>query len=527
MFINKIKTQALALFAMFCLGTSCVSDLDDVKLNPNQEFPSNVFKNAESYNQFLGKLYGGFALTGQKGPTGDGDVHGIDEGFSSYVRGYWKLQELTTEEAVTNWGDDGIQDLHSHSWAASNPIINGIYQRIFNQIAFCNEFLRQSVDSKLSERGITDKVVQQYRAEARFLRALCYYHAMDLFGNVPFATEADPVGSFNPPQIKRADLFKFIEKELKEIIAGEDLLSNSATAVNYGRADKRSANALLAKLYLNAEVYTGTAKWNEASQAALTVIETLNAGFNDNYANLFKADNDHAKGILFPVRFNGVETQTWGGTTFLIAASIGGKMDPADYGSDQKWGGLRTTSALVNKFSAGDNRAIFYTNGQSLEINNISEFTEGYAVPKFVNKKSNGENGTHKTFADTDFPLCRLADMYLTYAEAAVNGAGNKAKAVQLINKLRERAYGNANHGILVSDLTNDLILDERARELYWEGYRRTDLIRHNKFTGGDYVWPWKGGVKAGKPTSDYMKLFPIPTSDLGANPNLVQNPGY
>ncbi|MGC8802186.1 MAG: RagB/SusD family nutrient uptake outer membrane protein [Bacteroidales bacterium] len=130
---------------------------------------------------------------------------------------------------------------------------------------------------------------------------------------------------------------------------------------------------------------------------------------------------------------------------------------------------------------------------------------------------------------DTDFPMFRLADVYLMYTEATLRGAtnGNRAKALQYVNELRTRAYGGSIGNITDSQLTLDFILDERARELYWEGHRRTDLIRFGKFSGGNYIWPWKGKVKEGTATPAHLDLFPIPASDLNANPNLVQNPGY
>jgi len=172
---------------------------------------------------------------------------------------------------------------------------------------------------------------------------------------------------------------------------------------------------------------------------------------------------------------------------------------------------------------------MFYTTGQSLAINDVGKFTDGYAVTKWKNITSTGLPGSDLTFPDTDFPLFRLADVYLMYAEAVVRGGtgGDMATAVSYINKIRERAYGNNSGNITAGDLTLNFILNERARELYWEAQRRTDLIRFGKFTGGSYLWPWKGGVKDGTATDSHYNLYPIPASDITANPTLVQNPGY
>ena len=178
---------------------------------------------------------------------------------------------------------------------------------------------------------------------------------------------------------------------------------------------------------------------------------------------------------------------------------------------------------------SGDGRANFFTDGQSLEIEDISPFNNGYAVEKFRNVDVNGVPGSDTTgdFADTDFPMFRLADAYLMYAEATLRGGGGSvSQAVDYINMLRERAYGNAIGNISESDLTLDFILDERSRELHWECHRRTDLIRFGQFSDQG-IWPWKGNVPQGVTTEAFRDIMPIPASDLGVNTNLNQNTGY
>ena len=175
-----------------------------------------------------------------------------------------------------------------------------------------------------------------------------------------------------------------------------------------------------------------------------------------------------------------------------------------------------------------DTRADFYTNGQSLEINDITSFTDGFAVTKFKNITRDSANGSSLDFSDVDMPIFRLPEMYLNYAEATLRGGnGDKTLALQYINNLRERAYGNASGDINADELTLDFILNERGRELYWEGYRRTDLVRYGEFTSSSYLWPWKGGVKSGTGVQSYRNIYPLPLTDVQANPNLVQNPGY
>ena len=185
-----------------------------------------------------------------------------------------------------------------------------------------------------------------------------------------------------------------------------------------------------------------------------------------------------------------------------------------------------TYTIVKNSF---DKRAMFWTDGQNLDIADIGTFTDGYAITKWKNVKSTGQAGSDPTFCDTDFPLFRLGDVFLMYAEATLRGGGggDLSTALTLVNALRTRAYGDAGGNITASDLTLDFILDERGRELYWEATRRTDLIRYGKFTTSAYIWPWKGGIAEGISVSDFYNIFPIPSADVSANPNLVQNPGY
>ena len=206
----------------------------------------------------LAKLYAGFAVTGQDGPAGNPDITGIDEGFGQYLRMYWYHQELTTDESIIAWNDATIKDFHYQTWDAADGFIAAMYYRIYVKIAMCNEFIRETTDAKLDERDITGEIrddILIFRAEARFLRALAYWHALDLFANVPFVTEDAEIGAF-PGQIQRADLFDFIESELLET---ENLIVD-AKANEYARADKAASWMLIAKLYLNAEIYIGTPK---------------------------------------------------------------------------------------------------------------------------------------------------------------------------------------------------------------------------------------------------------------------------
>lgn len=524
--------QYKILLAIAVIATamwSCTKDLDSDPIDPSSITSATVFNDQAAYKQALAKLYAGLAVSGQQGPAGNADISGIDEGFSTYLRQYWCAQELPTDEAVIAWNDAGLKDYHNQNWSASNQFITAMYSRIYYQISLVNEYIREVSPKVGSLSGTLKTDVTHFLAEARFLRALSYYHALDMYRSVPFVTENDPIGSFFPKQASADTLFNYIERELKNIDG--DLVD--ARANEYARADKACAWALLAKLYLNAKVYINKDKYTECITYCKKVI---GAGYSLNipYSNLFMADNNlNNPEIIFPIAFDGTHTQTWGGMTFVLSAGIGGSMVSADYGSNQKWGGTRVTKGLVNKFTdpsgATDKRAKFYTNGQNLEISDVSTFTDGYAVTKFSNKTSTGGNGSSLVYPDIDFPVLRLADVYLMYAEAVLrNGTGGDiTTALGYMNDIRKRAYGNTSGNITAGDLNLSYILDERARELYWECSRRTDLIRFGQFTNGTYAWPWKGGVAAGVSTDVHYNIFPIPTTDLGANPNLKQNSGY
>jgi starch-binding outer membrane protein, SusD/RagB family len=522
-----MKSNRISHSAGFAILTiilaSCFGDLDPESLGPSVKTSADVYDSPLSYKQGLAKLYATFALSGQQGPAGQADISGIDEGFGNYLRQYWNAQELTTDEAVIGWNDATIKDFHYQTWSPSDVFIGAVYSRIMYTVALCNEYIRAT-------EGNSNADIMKYHAEARFLRALAYYHALDLFGNPPFVTEEDLPGSFFPEQTDPASLFTYIESELLDI---EDDLG--APRFEYARADQGAAWMLLAKLYMNAEVYVGQNRYTDVITQTRKIIGSSYQLAND-YLHNFVADNHASPEIIFPITFDGQRTQSYGGMVYLVHAPIGGSMQPMNmFGVGGGWGGLRTTSALVSKFSdvSGntDERALFWTDGQSLAINDIGQFTDGYAITKFRNRTLTGAlpANPHPDFVNTDYPMFRLADAYLMFAEAVLRGGagGTRAEALGFVNDLRERAYDGTSGNINDSQLNLDFILDERARELYWEGHRRTDLIRYGKFTGGDYLWPWKGGVKEGKATESYRDLFPIPAADRSANPNLHQNDGY
>jgi hypothetical protein len=529
----KIYKLIIGLFVAATLFVACDDALD---LEPRGNLQLATFDSLDDYQGLWAKLYAGLILGGQQGGDGNADIDGIDGGFSNYSRLYWKLQELSTDEAIIAWTDETIRDLHWQTWTPANQFTGAMYARISYQITICNSFIRESTPAALDANGIPQAdraAILAFRNEARFLRAYSYYHGMDLFGSFPFTTEATAADGSELPSFRtRAELFSFIEAEL---LAVENELPAPA-ATEYGRAGQGAVWMTLAKLYLNAEVYTGTPRYDDVITFTNKVI---NGGYSVNtslpYRNSFLADNDSngaQSEFIWTANYDGARTQTFGGTTFLSHAPVGGDMNAADYGLDSGWGGIRTTPQFVELFPGEENsldgRENFFTAGQTKSIANVGRFKDGFAVIKFQNLTSTNNPGVNLTFVSTDFPVYRLADAYLMYAEATIRGGagGSTGDAIGYINTLRMRAYGNTSGNITAGQLNLDFILDERARELHWEGHRRQDLVRFNQFTSNG-VWEWKGNVQSGTTTPAFRNLYPVPTTQLRLNSNLIQNPGY
>ena len=528
--MNHRIHQALSVAAALLAFT--VAACTNLTLEPKSTATdANVFSDPGTYKAFIARVYAGLAVSGQQGPAGNADIQGIDEGFSQYLRLFWEHEELPTDEAIIGWGDIGLPEMNTQQWAVSNGFVGAMYYRIYFQIGMANEFLRQTTDAKLNARGNVGSAlradIKQYRAEARFLRALSYWHGIDMFGDNPLITDADLIGVVPQPST-RTNVYNFIVSELNAIIP--DLPPPGLGT--YGRASAPAAQMLLAHAYLNAGVYTGTPHYAEALTAAQAVI-AWPYSLDASYRHLFLADNNTSPEIIFPVIQDGVHTQTWGGVTFLVHASCGGSMRDTTYGISGCWWGLRLKPEAFNRYASGDQRAASFFRGtapdtQSVAIPQVGTFTDGIAAPKFQNKTLGGASGSNPTHVDTDFPMFRLGDAYLIYAEAFLRGGGgSQQQALDYVNALRVRAYGDSSAVITAPQLTLDFILDERGRELLWEGHRRTDLVRFGKFTGGSYLWAWKGGVQAGAATDSHLDLYPIPSNELIANPKLKQNPGY
>ena len=534
---------------------SCIGDLDVTPIDPSLQ--SDV-----TPEQLFNKCYSVFATSGNNGGDDNVDVDGLDGGFQHKFRQMWNSNELTTDEAICGWGDEGIASYCHNSYDASHPMLRGYYYGLCIGITFCNQYLFEFADYDAT-----------MSAEIRFLRAFQFYLLTDAFGNVPFTTT---ISGENPEQYTRAQVCEFIESELKAIVGEND--ADNANILNdpkpkkygetgYGRIDKAAAWMLLSRLYLNSEVYTGTARWQEAANYAKKVMESGYRLHTQGYAAegkdgvyreftayqmLFMGDNgttDAAYEAVFPVIQDGLRTTSWGGTNFLICSTVDADVHPYPYDESEvnglyqnnTWGGNRARPELIRLFfpnddapsehayavamAAGDDRALFETDGRNLNVEDESNFKYGYAIAKFNNFKCDGSKGSDNTFADSHLFYMRVAEAYLNYAEALtrMNGGTAPAEAVAAINAIRGRANATQR-----TSYTLNQILDEWAREFYFEGRRRVDLIRFGKFGGTtDYKWQWKGGVYAGRDFEAFRNVFAIPADDLIAHSKLSQNPGY
>lgn len=572
--LNKIFS---VLGVSLALGlSSCVGDLDLLPNDPNQLTADKFAENPEEYiMQVMAKCYSGMAVSGQTGPDGSSDISGLDGGTSQYTRALYMLQEFTTDESKWIWPDAGVVDLNTNTWGNGNVNIFGTYSRLYVHIAICNDFLRLA--NSLGDYGISpdaelQATIDQYKLEARALRAMSYYWALDLFGNASFIDETSPAGT-SPVQYTRQELYDWLVTELEDLVA-----TFPTTTPIYGRVGIDGVEALLARVYLNAEVYTGTAAYDKCSQHCANIIARHQGeGFRGSglvpvYMYLFCGDNDEympggggVNEILWGIPYDSENIQPYGGSMFLCAAGISNLtwdandaiMTATDYGMSAQWGCMHATSQFSDKFQSDrDLRWAMWCKEQqgfSKANTNFSTFTDGYGVVKFTNllkgnvtdpsgwdmndntkNWSSANGGIYATdgsaaradnFPDTDLPLIRLADVYLMYTEAYIMGhAGDATNALNYVNLVRARANET---NWTASDLTADNILDERCRELYWELTRRSDLVRHGKFSGSAYNWSWKNNEANGASIVETMDLFPIPANVISAQPEFEQNPGY
>jgi len=532
--------SAVAAAAML---TACVGDLNTIPLNPTDVTSETAYgAEEEGYVQGLTKIY--FQLVSNNTQ----DLQVADGGASEFIRAFWSTQEVTADAAKCAWGDAWVNDLNNNTWKGDvlNDAVYAVYVRTLQGITYVNEYLRQTSKANLDSRGVSAEVakkVESYRAEARFLRAFFYWAAMDTFGQVPFSTEDSPFGGgYNPPQTSRTEVFNYVIDELKALAADDSAMP--AAQSNYPRADKGSVLGLLARMYLNAEVYTGTAMWSEA-KATCEKIFALGYKLAPTHAELFRGDNGEnpdAKGeFLFAASYNAEHTQSYGGTTYLTLSTLSGDDGAVNItGINGGWAGNRVPYEYVQRwfedvknpdyetgeYTYTDARAgYFYIKGRTESMqDNLNTFLNGWSCIKFNNVPHDmdavdyASTAATKNFSDIDWPLIRLGEINLIYAEACMHAGGDASAQVKA---LADRA------GVAApKTIDAEWLMAERARELMWEAHRRTDLIRYGKWISG-YNWTYKGGNFGGQDLPSHFNVFPVPSTELATNLELEQNPGY
>ncbi|MBR3406919.1 MAG: RagB/SusD family nutrient uptake outer membrane protein [Bacteroidales bacterium] len=558
----KKITRYILVALVSVLACSCLKDLNTVPLDETVSAADDAYSNPDSYMAGLAYInaYYNFVSPGDAGAS---DLDFDDAGQSELVRQWTNLNELSVDTFKCTWGDDYVSDIQYDKWTtADNAALVAVYTRCMKGVTLVNEYLAQTTPELLEQRGQSDlkATVEQYRAEARFHRAMFYWILLDCYGNPPFATYENISQGTLPKQLGRKGLYEWLVKELEELAASEAMPAYGA--VPYPRATKGSVNALLAEIYLNAEVYTrtddapGTPEWQKAKDAAEAVIG-MGYSLEPVFENLWKQDNttngSAEKEFIFAVDYDKDHAQSWGGTTTLASAFMSADVNQrlatllGVGGSGiipENWNGYHVSNEYVNNFELvgvdwtgkgfgydrenSDKRAFLINEG--IKEFDKADVSSGWRCWKFSGLYTDGHvndaSVDNYKFSSMDYPIFRLAEMYLIYAEADArlnNGVTTDSKAVSYVKALRDRA------GVGMPDsITLDFLLAERARELMLEGHRRTDLIRYGYFTSMQFPWPYKAGVKNGKATIPaYMQVYPIILSDRTANTSLKQNSGY
>ena len=540
--------RTIYIAAAAALMASCVGNLNTLPLNKTEPVSEYVYGTSdEAYLAGLTKLYFQFVSNDLT------DMQPMDGGASELIRAFWSVQETTTDEAKCSWENDAwVRALNTNTWTGvQNDAVYAVYVRTLQGIAFVNEYLRQTSPDRLADRGVSSELAAKiggYRAEARFIRAYLYWMALDCFGNVPFTTENSPFGgTYFPQQASRTAIYDFCVSELTGLLEESSALPEPLS--DYPRADKGSAAGLLARMYLNSEVYTGVPRWAEAKAVCEDIFE-MGYTLSPSYSDLFRGDNGQNPSaraeFLWAVDYDNDYINSYGGTTYILSASLA-STDITDSsrpnGQVNGWAGLRAPYEFVStyfgvsgqNYETGDYEVVdkrgdsFYIKGRKESMDGaLYDFMSGWSSLKFNNIPHDQTNQSYlpqsatMSNSNVDFPMIRLAEIYLIYAEACMQqGAGSQA--LPYLQALAARAAVAP-----PSEITPDFLLAERARELYWEAHRRTDLIRLGVYHTDAYLWPYKGGDSyAGQAFPAYRCIFPIPPTELATNKALVQNPGY
>lgn len=510
-------------FAMTTMS-SCVNDLDVDPTDPNTK---TSLSSQEEWAGYFGSLYGSLMY--------EGNLSTSDGGAGTYMRCHWNLNEITADEAIISnkWNDPGYHSLNFNTWLTDNEWVYAAFSREFYTARQCTEFIDKADEATAF---YTPEEVEAMKAEARVIRALAYYHMIDLFGRGPWVV-GTTTGSI-PETYDRKQLFEGTVADLTDVLNSGHLVP--AARQTYGRVSLEAAYMLLAKLYLNAEVYVGTPMYNECAEACKEILKTINT-LAPTYKYLFCASNDKYVGngeILWAVPQQVGAMETWGGTTYMTAGAYietapaevlvrlgaGNFNEKGEFNGPAPWSGVRMRPELSTSFEPEDQRALFYAGTFNVgveDLDNYDENSDGYMCTKYTYTTEDDYTNESNTplgaqMCNADYPLFRLSDTFLMLAECQLRGVECNGKAY--FDQVRARA------GLEPVALTADNLLHERQCELYWEGHRRSDLIRFGKYTGSNYLWSWKGGVYEGVSISENRSVFAIPYQYVAT---VGQNPGY
>ena len=461
-----------------------------------------------------------------------------------YREGFWSLQEYTSDEVVvptrgTDWYDAGVPiAMHTHTWSSDTRDINNGWSFAYGGVTKCNTVIDNIHTIAGEDESTWSDAAKAGLAEAKILRAFYHLLAMDTYGNVHIDD-----GKREIKQYSRKEVFDWIEGELLENIEKVD------NTVRYGSMTRPVAYMILAKMYLNAEVYTGTARWADAEKYCDLIIDGNYYNLNDDYFDAFKISNTSNKEIIFPIVFDGVYAN---GNMFHLMTMHYAMRDAFEFTTDC-WNGPCTLESFYNKYSDNDKRkaqwfvgpvydtvtdwnTIIYRRdswtGKVVEWDHADSHFKVIIDPKVTTIQdptaaNSCEGARFVKFefangiahhADSDFPIYRYADVLLMKAEARMRQNGGKADAVALecVNKVHTRAGLPA---YTADQLTLQELLDERGRELAWEGHRRDDQIRFGTYGSS---WEFKNA------SDENHRLFPIPNWVRDGAPGVyTQNPGY
>ncbi len=514
------KIYKLFAAASVLLASACTGDLDQTPVIGDTS--ETVYSTVEGYRSVLAKIYSSYSLIGAERGGGSADIS--SEMGQDMLRTLFNLQELPTDEAAYKYiSGDNLGNITYMNWDATDVWVSDAYYRLFYIVSLTNELLRNCTDGALSGFSDADRAtLETYALEARFMRAYTYYIALDLFGKAPYVDENTPMTAFIPEAYNGSQLYDFIKGEIDEIAPR---LPEHPT---YARAGQGAAYALGARLALNGEVYTGTSHATEAVEYCKKVM-ALGYSLESDFTKLFNADNDRRTNeIIFAFATDNANSATWGSATYLIAGSCPNDGDDVTglYGVGTAWGNFSARGEITSLYDKeNDGRFLFLTDGRDEFFTDaIETANQGYRSYKWTNLTDEGEQACVTDIGvNTDFPAFRLAEIYLTAAEAVLRGGQgmSRSEALELVNAVRTRAYGSDAGKISDAQFNLDFMIDERGRELFNELQRRTDLVRFGRFTTSAYLWQWKGGVIDGRAVDARYNIYPIPATELSANPNL------